>query len=50
MLVGRERELAAFLAWEASGEGEVLNVSGPGGVGKTALLGAFEQASTRSVI
>jgi hypothetical protein len=50
VLVGRERELAAFLAWEASGEGEVLNVSGPGGVGKTALLGAFAQASTRPVI
>ncbi len=50
MLVGRERELAAFLAWEASGEGEVLNVSGPGGVGKTALLGAFALASTRPVI
>src|SRR5215470_548505 len=50
MLVGRERELAAFRAWEAAGEHEVLNVSGPGGVGKTALLGAFASGSSRRVI
>src|SRR5919106_714710 len=41
--VGRERELSVFRSWLASGEAAILAVSGPSGIGKTALLAAFER-------
>src|SRR6185437_1078077 len=43
LFVGRQDELAAFRTWLAadSRQPEILNVCGPGGVGKTALLSAF---------
>jgi len=55
LFVGRERELAAFRAWitQASPATEILAVSGPGGVGKTALLSAFRRqarAANRQII
>jgi AAA ATPase domain len=44
LFVGRERELAAFRDWlEKVSPAEILAVSGPGGVGKTALLAAFHR-------
>lgn len=43
LFVGRERELAAFSQWLADDQPAILNVSGPGGVGKTALLRAFRR-------
>lgn len=51
--VGRERELAAFRAWLEADEPSILSLSGPGGVGKTALLWAFEreaEAAGRTVV
>lgn len=43
LFVGRERELAFFRRWLDAGANspEILNVSGPGGVGKSTLLRAF---------
>ncbi|MBI4319962.1 MAG: AAA family ATPase [Chloroflexi bacterium] len=49
LFVGRERELALFERWlntEAE-RPEILNVSGRGGIGKSALLRAFARAATR---
>lgn len=45
--VGRERELRQFARWLTSPEPmpAILNVSGPGGVGKSALLHAFRRAA-----
>ena len=47
LFVGRQRELARFQVWlEAETPlPEILDVSGPGGVGKTALLGAFRRCA-----
>ena len=44
VFVGRERELASFRTWleEDRGPSQILHVSGPGGVGKTALLRHFQ--------
>lgn len=42
LFVGRARELAVFADWLAGdAPAKILNVSGPGGAGKSALLGAF---------
>jgi hypothetical protein len=43
LFVGRELELDRFRAWllDADGPPTILNVSGPGGIGKTSLLRAF---------
>jgi hypothetical protein len=41
--VGREREVAEFRAWLSGEAPAILSVSGPGGIGKTALIGAFER-------
>ena len=43
--VGRERQMAIFREWLAADppRPELINVSGPGGVGKSALLGAFRR-------
>jgi hypothetical protein len=43
LFVGREQELAAFRQWLVADTDlpETLNVSGPGGMGKSALLRAF---------
>lgn len=43
LFVGRERELALSRSWLAADTPTILSVSGPGGVGKTALLSAFER-------
>src|SRR6266536_5220525 len=45
--VGRERELALFEAWltTPTTQPEILSVSGPGGVGKSALLQAFRRSA-----
>src|SRR5204863_10077642 len=45
LFVGRESELASFRHWlgESSARPEIFNVSGPGGVGKSALLAAFRR-------
>lgn len=45
LFVGRTRELAIFEAWLQDDRGlpNVLDVSGPGGVGKTELLRAFRR-------
>lgn len=45
LFVGRERELALFARWLQAEPSvpEILDVSGPGGVGKSALLGAFQR-------
>jgi AAA ATPase-like protein len=55
LFVGRGRHLAQFRNWLASegAEPSILNVTGPGGVGKTALLTAFERTARsagRSVV
>src|SRR5690348_2421218 len=43
LFVGRQRELATFRRWLEADERAptILNVSGPPGVGKSSLLGAF---------
>jgi hypothetical protein len=43
LFVGRQRELEYFSAWLCLDRPtiEILNVTGPGGVGKSALLSAF---------
>lgn len=47
--VGRLRELDLFRRWlGASGGGRVLNLHGPGGVGKSWLLGAFHRVARES--
>ena len=45
--VGRDTELDVFRRWLLAGRDvtEVLSVSGPGGIGKSALLAAFERAA-----
>src|SRR2546430_2505861 len=45
LFVGRERELALFRHWLEAEPSDpvILNVSGPGGVGKSMLLRAFRQ-------
>jgi AAA ATPase domain len=46
LFVGRSGELASFQHWLNAGAAsppEVLNVFGPGGIGKTALLSAFQR-------
>jgi hypothetical protein len=51
LFVGRTRNLEAFRAWmdHPSGpEPSLLNVHGPGGVGKSALLGAFRRLAERA--
>src|SRR5436305_10441982 len=50
LFVGRQRELARFQAWLATETPlpEILDVSGPGGVGKTALLGAFRRCAEQN--
>ena len=47
LFVGRDDQLALFGRWLASPEPTpaILNVSGPGGVGKSALLRAFRRAA-----
>lgn len=46
LFVGRGRELAIFREWLAAGGlPEVLNVFGPGGVGKSAALHAFRRVA-----
>jgi hypothetical protein len=49
LFVGREAELAIFTAWldGASELPDVLNVSGPSGVGKSTLLRAFQRVAMR---
>jgi DNA-binding CsgD family transcriptional regulator len=41
--VGREHELATFANWVSSGAPVILNVWGPAGIGKSALLRAFQR-------
>ncbi|MFI5265941.1 MAG: BTAD domain-containing putative transcriptional regulator [Chloroflexota bacterium] len=50
LFVGRRAELDAFERWlsEDSGEPALLNVYGPGGVGKSALLRAFAREGARA--
>src|SRR5207244_11419377 len=46
LFVGRERDLESFRSWLERPAGptpEILNVHGPGGVGKSALLAAFRR-------
>src|SRR5437762_581978 len=45
LFVGRDRELASLRAWllAESPLPSIVNISGRGGVGKTALLGAFRR-------
>jgi hypothetical protein len=55
LFLGRERELATFREWlsEAPARPEILNVHGPGGIGKSALLSAFgrlAEAAGRRVV
>ena len=46
LFVGREADLGDFRRWldAAQPTHSILNVSGPGGIGKSALLGAFARA------
>jgi hypothetical protein len=48
LFVGRERETETFLLWlgSAGTVPQFLNVFGPGGVGKTALLNAFRRIAS----
>src|SRR6266545_4227919 len=51
LFVGRERDLETFARWLEQPAGpapEILNVHGPGGVGKSALLAAFRRMATRA--
>jgi DNA-binding SARP family transcriptional activator len=50
LFVGRKRELELFRRWCAQGGEplEVLNVHGPGGTGKSALLHAFAREARRA--
>src|SRR5260221_2373346 len=50
LFVGREQELSVFQAWliASPASAEILGVSGPAGVGKSALLGAFERFALSS--
>jgi ABC-type cobalamin/Fe3+-siderophores transport system ATPase subunit len=45
LFVDREREMATFRDWLAQGTADpaILDVSGPGGMGKTTLLRAFRR-------
>jgi len=46
LFVGRDDELELFRSWlERPGPRPLLNVTGPGGIGKTALLAAFKRAA-----
>src|SRR5919204_2570265 len=47
LFVGRESELALFRQWLSaeSPEPVILNVTGPGGLGKSALLHAFRRVA-----
>ncbi len=50
LFVGRDRDLETFVRWLEQPAGpapEILNVHGPGGVGKSALLGAFRRIALR---
>jgi len=51
LFVGRARDLEGFRTWlegDAEAEFSLLNVHGPGGVGKSALLGAFRRIAERA--
>ena len=46
LFVGRGEELEFFRSWlEPSGSRPLLNITGPGGIGKTALLAAYKRAA-----
>ena len=46
LFVGRGEELELFAAWlERAGPRPLLNITGPGGIGKTALLAAYKRAA-----
>jgi hypothetical protein len=46
LFVGRGKELQFFDSWlEGSGARPLLNITGPGGIGKTALLAAYKRAA-----
>jgi hypothetical protein len=45
VFVGRAQELALFERWLGSRERSALSVTGPGGVGKSELLAAFQRAA-----
>ena len=48
LFVGRARDLEAFGDFLDRPEPEILNVHGPGGVGKSALLAAFRRTAERA--
>ena len=48
LFVGRARDLEVFREWLEQPEPSLLNVHGPGGVGKSALLGAFRRIAGRT--
>ncbi len=51
LFVGRAQDLETFERWLGPDDGgapQLLNVHGPGGVGKSALLGAFRRVSERA--
>jgi len=48
LFVGRARDLEAFGDFLERPEPEILNVHGPGGVGKSALLAAFRRTAERA--
>src|SRR5438874_2245490 len=41
--VGRQRELATFAEWMNDGAPVILTLSGPSGIGKSALMSAFHR-------
>ncbi|MDA8335769.1 MAG: BTAD domain-containing putative transcriptional regulator [Peptococcaceae bacterium] len=47
LFVGRREEIALFRAWLREDNGKILNLHGPGGVGKSALLRAFGRTARR---